>query len=155
MKKVILIFLVLIACEKKNKPEIILKPQDTTAVEVTPEDAYEKTDSLFSYQEFYGIYDHESNTNGFGAVLSLKQNGNNLYFTLSVVQGSCKKEVEGVVLILPSSDEFPAGFYQSDDCKLQFTFMKTETKVDVKEINFCGLEGCSYEGLYGKRRNWN
>jgi hypothetical protein len=153
MKRLILFLLVLISCGKKPQPEILTKSVDTTAVEVTPEDAFEKTDSLFSYQEFYGIYDHESNTNGFGAVLSLRENGNNLYFTLSVAQGNCKKEVEGVVLILPSQDQFPAGFYQSDDCKLQFTFMKAETKVDVKEINFCGFEGCSYDGMYSKRRD--
>ena len=152
MKKIILLFLIAVACGKKPQPELMTHAEDTIAEKVSPEDSYEATDSLFNYHDFYGIYDHESNTNGFGGVLSLRQNGNNLYFTLSVVQGSCKKETEGAVLILPSTDQFPMGFYQSDDCKLQFTFMKVEKKVDVKVINFCGLEGCSYEGVYSVRK---
>lgn len=148
----ILIFIVLLGCKSKQKNES-QPEQDSTTNEVSPADAYEKTDTNYDYREFFGTYDHESTTTGFSAVLSLKQNGRDLYFTLSVLQGDCKKEMEGVVMVLSTDEQFPTGFYQSDSCRLQFTFAKADTKVDVKEITFCGLDGsaCSFEGTYKKR----
>ncbi len=154
MRLFIFIFIVLLGCERKQQHESRLET-DSTANEVTPEDAYEKTDNDYDYREFYGIYNHESTTTGFSAVLSLKEIGRDLYFTLSVVQGDCKKETEGVVMIVAESKKSPTGFYQAGNCRLQLTFTEANTKVDIKEITFCGLDGsaCSVEGTYLKRSN--
>lgn len=149
----IIVSCTLIGCAGKRQPEDKQAETDTTAVEVTTQDAYEEKKSDFNWPEFYGVFDHESTTKGFSAVLSLKQNGRDLYFTVSLVQGGCKKETEGVVAIVESSDEFPTGFYQTDNCRLQFTFASAEKKVDIKEVPFCGIDGCSFEGTYKKRVN--
>lgn len=155
MRGFIFIFIasLLVGCDAKQHVEENQSQADTAAAEVTSEDAYVKKDSDFDWLEFYGVFDHESTTNGFSAVLSLKQNGRDLYFTISIAQGSCKKETEGVVMIVESTEEFPTGFYQSDNCRLQFTFAKADKKVDIKEVPFCGIDGCSFEGTYKKRVN--
>lgn len=144
---------ILFGCGQKSQPAEKQTETDTTAVEVTTQDAYEEKESNFNWTEFAGVFDHESTTKGFSAVLSLKQNGRDLYFTISLVQGGCKKETEGVVAIIESSDEFPTGFYQTDNCRLQFTFASAEKKVDIKEVPICGIDGCSFEGTYKKRVN--
>lgn len=149
----IIAFYALIGCSQKNQQEEKQTETDTTAIEVTEQDAYAEKESNFNWQEFYGVYDHESTAKGFSAVLSLKQNGRDLYFTVSLVQGGCKKETEGVIAIIESSDEFPTGFYQNDNCRLQFTFAAVEKKVDIKEVPLCGIDGCSFEGTYKKRVN--
>lgn len=154
MRILIFIFIssLLVGCSTKHQVENESNA-DTTTAQVTPEDAYVEKVSSFDWPEFYGVFDHESTTKGFSAVLSLKQNGRDLYFTLSVAQGSCKKETEGVVIIVESTEEFPTGFYQSDNCRLQFMFAATDKKVDIKEVPFCGIEGCGFEGTYVKRVN--
>ncbi len=146
-------FLILLAgCQSKQPAETTTEP-DSVSVDVTPQDAYEKPGNNYDYRELFGVYDHESTTNGFSAVLSLGQNGYDLYFTVSVVQGGCKGETEGVVLMLDQKQNYYAGFYESDDCRLQFTFMPAEKKVDIKEVSLCKLleSGCSFEGTYLKR----
>src|SRR5687768_11947967 len=146
-------FLILIlGCNQKQPTENATEP-DSAAVAVTPADAFEKGEIKYDYREFYGIYDHESTTQKFAAVLSLRQNGNDLYFHVSVAQAGCKGETEGVVMMLDHDQNYYSGFYESEDCRLQFTFIRAEKKVDVKEVTLCKLlsQGCSFEGSYLKR----
>jgi hypothetical protein len=148
------LLLLILGCQQKQSTESAVEA-DTTAVEVTPEDGFEKSEVKYDYSELYGVYDHESTTQKFSAVLSLRQNGNDLYFTVSVAQGSCKGETEGVVMMIDHNQNYYSGFYESEDCRLQFTFNLAEKKVDVKEITLCTLlgQGCSFEGSYLKRSN--
>ncbi len=142
--------LLLLNCETKRPPESkneINLPDSATDqnAQITAKDT--------DLSKFYGIYDHESSTNEFSGVLSLEQNGLDLYFVASVFQGSCHKEVKGVVMMTTPQEKYPTGFYQSENCNLLFTFNQTATQIDLKEINFCNIsEGaCSHDGTYLKR----
>jgi hypothetical protein len=154
MRLFLCVLILFSGCRQKLSVEVSTTP-DTAAIEVTSEDAYEKPENNYDYRELFGVYDHESTTNGFSAVLSLRQNGNDLYFSVSVAQGSCKGETEGVVLMLEENQNYYSGFYESDNCRLQFTFIPAEKKVDIKEVSICRLleGGCSFEGGYLKRRD--
>ena len=148
------LLILLISCGQKQSKEEV-SPIDTTSNKVAPEDAFEKEELQVDYREFFGVYDHESSTTGFTAVLALRQNGNDMYFNISVAQGSCKGETEGVVMIVEQTEVYVSGFYEADNCRLQFTFQREENKIDVKEVTLCQLlgGGCSYEGTYVKRKN--
>ena len=153
MRFIVFAFLILLGCQQKQSPETN-EHTDSTSVDVTPEDAYEETED-YDYKEFFGTYDHESNTKGFTAMLVIRQNGNDVYFSASVSQGSCKGELEGVVMMAEHTEMEYLGFYESEDCRLQFTLNRLEKKVDIKEISLCHLleQGCSFEGVYGKRKD--
>ena len=152
MRFIFCALLLLLGCQQKQSEETSVE-SDSTAVETTPQDAYEKSSNNYNYAEFFGTYDHESNTKGFTAMLVLSQNGNDVYFSASVSQGSCKGEMEGVVMMADHSETDYTGFYESDDCRLQFTFNRSETKIDIKEISVCHMleQSCSFEGVYLKR----
>jgi len=154
MRILLCVLLVLVGCQQKQSQEPSVE-SDSTSSEVTPQDAFEKPATNYNYAEFFGTYDHESNTKGFTAMLVLRQNGNDVYFTASVSQGSCKGEMEGVVMMAEQTQTDYSGFYESDDCRLQFIFSRTEKKVDIKEISLCHLleESCSFEGVYLKRKD--
>lgn len=153
--RVVLAFIILLsACQQRQPPaEDQTVAKSDSVPEVTPQDAYEKDKTKYTYTEFYGVYDHESTTKGFSAVLTLRQNGNDLYFTASVSQGECKAEIEGVVMMVDHAENYYSGFYESEDCRLQFTLTGTERKIDIKEISLCKMygENCSFEGTYLKR----
>lgn len=151
MRWLIFLFLLLSGCQQKQ-PEIpVLEANDTTSAKGT----YSSPEKPIHYREVIGVYDHESTTKGFTAVLSLRENGNDLYFYVSVAQGNCKGEAEGVVIMVEQTENYFSGFYESDDCPLQFTFSPGEKKVDIKAVTFCKpLEkNCSFEGTYVKRKN--
>ena len=152
MRFVLCVLLLLFGCKQK-KTESATVEIDSASNEVTPEDVYEKSTENYSYDEFFGVYDHESTTKGFSATLSLRQNGNDFYFHVSLVQGSCKGETEGVVLMGEHTQSFYTGFHELEDCRLQFTFNRLEMKVDIKEISLCRIleSNCSFEGVYLKR----
>jgi hypothetical protein len=154
MRLVLCALILLFGCQQKQSKEPSVET-DTSSVETTPGDAYEDTTPNYDYKEFFGTYDHESNTKGFTATLVIAQNGNDVYFTASVSQGSCKGELEGVVMMAEHSDMDYLGFYESEDCRLQFTLNRLEKKVDIKEISLCHLleQGCSFEGVYAKRKD--
>ena len=154
MRFIVCAFLIFLSCQQKQSQETT-GSVDSAAVDVTPEDAYEETNEDYDYKEFFGTYDHESNTKGFTAMLVIRQNGNDVYFSASVSQGSCKGEMEGVVMMAEHTEMEYLGFYESEDCRLQFTLNRLEKKVDIKEISLCHLleQGCSFEGLYGKRKD--
>ena len=154
MRLVFCALLLLFGCQQKQPKENSVEV-DTSSVETTPGDAYEDTTQNYSYKEFLGTYDHESNTKGFTAMLVITQNGNDVYFSASVSQGSCKGELEGVVMMAEHSAMDYLGFYESEECRLQFTLNRLEKKVDIKEISLCHLleQGCSFEGVYAKRKD--
>lgn len=138
--------------QPKNNIEISEHETDS-ASQASNTDVYAKPENNYDYRPLFGIYDHESTTTGFAAVLSLTQYGNDIYFTVSVSQGECKGESEGVVTILDFNEKFYTGFYDSEDCRMQFSFILEENKVDIKEVTLCSHHGntCSFEGVYVKR----
>jgi hypothetical protein len=154
MRLLLCSFVFLFGCQQKQPQETIIDT-DSAAVETTPTDAYEETKENYNYKEFFGTYDHESNTKGFTAMLVLTQNGNDVYFSASVSQGSCKGEIEGVVMMAEHNEMDFLGYFESEDCRLQFTLNRLEKKVDIKEISLCHLleQGCSFEGVYVKRKD--
>lgn len=110
---------------------------------------------VYDYQRFVGIYDHESTTKGFSAVLSITESGNDLDFMISVAQGACKGQAEGKIKMVSHEENYYVGFYEFDECPLQFTLLLGENKIDVKEVNLCRLHesSCVFEGAYAKRKN--
>jgi hypothetical protein len=102
-----------------------------------------------------GIYDHESTTRGFSAILTITESGNDLSFTLSVSQGNCKGEAEGKIIMVSHEENYHIGFFELEQCPLQFSLMLQGDKIDVKEINLCRLHeaNCVFEGTYAKRKN--
>ncbi|HEU5289965.1 MAG TPA: hypothetical protein VFU05_04925 [Cyclobacteriaceae bacterium] len=152
MRLLLCALLVFTGCQQKQSTEVPIEA-GPDSVETTPSDAYEEPQQNYNYKEFFGTYDHESNAKGFTAMLVLRQNGNDIYFTASVSQGSCKGEMEGVVMMAEHSELEYMGFFESDDCRLQFIFNRPEKKVDIKEISLCHLlePGCSFEGIFVKR----
>lgn len=135
------------------------KTQSKTTVDVVEIDSakefYEQPEATvtYDYQRFAGIYDHESTARGFAAVLVITESGNDLSFTLSVAQGTCKGEVSGNMLMVSHEQHYYVGFFEANECPLQFTLQLTEDKIDVKEVNLCQLRdsNCSFEGNYQKR----
>lgn len=138
--------------EKKTQNET-----DQSAVEIdSASEFYEQSEdkTVYDYHRFAGIYDHESSTKGFSAILTVTESGNDLAFTISVAQGGCKGEAQGNMLMVSHDKTYYVGFYEVDECPLQFTLMLNEDKIDVKEVNLCRLHeaNCAFEGTYAKRK---
>lgn len=154
MNKLLFIFgLLLIGCSGKAPQE----QTENQAVEIdSASEFYDnpEEDVVYNYKQFAGIYDHESNTRGFTAILSLTESGNDLSFTISVSQGSCKGEAEGKIIMVSHEESYYIGFYEPTNCPLQFMLLLQENKIDVKEINLCQLHesSCAFEGTYLKRK---
>lgn len=132
--------------------------KNNEAIEIDSAEAfYEQPEdrTVYDYRNFRGIYDHESTTRGFSAVLTINESGNDLSFTLSVSQGSCKGEAEGKIFMVSHEENYHVGFFEQNQCPLQFSLMLQEDKIDIKEVNLCRLHesGCSFEGTYAKRKN--
>lgn len=143
----------LIACSGKPPQE----KAESQSVEVDSAREFytdPEEETVYNYRQFAGIYDHESNTRGFSAVLNVTESGNDLSFTLSVAQGSCKGEADGKIIMVSHEENYYTGFYEQTKCPLQFTLMLRENKVDVKEINLCQLHesSCAFEGTYIRRK---
>jgi hypothetical protein len=149
-----LFWLLLAACTgkapKENTTNEAIEIDSATEFYEQPEDK-----TVYDYRSFQGIYDHESTTRGFSAVLTLTESGNDLSFTLSVSQGSCTGEAEGKISMVSHEENYHVGFFELDECPLQFSLMIQESKIDVKEVNLCRLHenNCSFEGTYAKRKN--
>ena len=123
-----------------------------SAKEFYADEAEDKT--IYDYRSFQGIYDHESTTRSFSAILTIEESGNDLSFTLSTSQGNCKGEALGKITIVSHEENYHVGFFELDECPMQFSLMLKEDKIDVKEINFCRLHesNCAFEGTYVKRK---
>lgn len=149
-----LLFLSLLAgcagkASQENKSEKAIEIDSTQDFYEQPEDK-----TVYDYRPFQGIYDHESTTQGFSAVLTITESGNDLSFTLSVAQGNCTGEAQGKILIATHEENYHVGFFELNQCPLQFTLIISDGTVDVKEINLCRLHesNCAFEGTYVKRR---
>lgn len=150
-----IVLILLATCTTKSPQE---KNTTSEVVEIdSATEFYQDTEDkiVFDYSNFQGIYDHESNTRGFTAILTITESGNDLSFTLSVSQGTCKGEAEGKILMISHEENYHVGFFELDQCPLQFSLMIQEDKVDVKEVNLCKLHesNCNFEGTYAKRKN--
>lgn len=146
-------FLMFLSCSSKAPHEKV----NSEAVEVdSATEFYEQpeTKTVYDYRSFQGIYDHESTTRGFAAILTITESGDDLAFTLSVSQGTCKGKAEGKIIMVSHEQNFHVGFYEPDQCPLQFSLLLSEAKIDVKEVNLCKLHdsNCSFEGTYIKRK---
>lgn len=149
------IFCILLAACTGKPPR---ETSDAGAVEIDSASefyAQSDDDTVYDYRSFQGIYDHESTTGGFAAVLTITEAGNDLSFSLSVSQNSCKGEVEGKIVMVSHEENFHVGFFEQDQCPMQFSLMLQEDKIDVKEVNLCRLResNCTFEGTYAKRKN--
>lgn len=147
----LLLLFLLISCTGKTPQENIVQTIETDSA-----DFYQQAEDKaeYDYRAFRGIYDHESTTKGFSAVLTLTESGNDLSFTLSVSQGNCKGEAVGKIFIVSHEENYYVGFFELDECPLQFSLLLRDTKIDVKEVNVCKLHPaqCSFEGTYTKRK---
>lgn len=144
----------IVSCGEKKTQE----KSGGSAVEIdSARDFYEQPDdkTVYDYQRFAGIYDHESTTKGFTAVLVIIENGNDLSFELSVSQAGCKGEAKGNIVMISHEKISYVGFFEADECPLQFTLMLTENKIDIKEVNLCRMHeaNCAFEGAYIKRKS--
>jgi hypothetical protein len=153
MLVIIIITTLLFCCQSKPQNS---DAQQTTgnAQEIDSTDFYAKPVTTYDYRPFYGIYDHESTTAGFSAVVTINPSGTDLLFTVSVAQGECKGESEGVITMFEHTENYYAGFYSSENCRMQFSFiLQPELKIDIKEVTLCSHHGsnCSYDGIYAKR----
>ena len=144
----IFLLLVFLGCQSKQNEHA-----EQRNIAEQPKKDLTQPQKQYDYTPLYGIYDHESTTNSFGAVLSIQQNGLDLYFSISVVQGNCKAETEGVIVMAEHTENFYIGFADIENCPLQFTFSPKENKIDIKEVTLCTIHGstCSFEGVYEKR----
>lgn len=146
--------LLLAACTGKAPDD----SKNTEVVEIdSANDFYKQPEdkTVYDYKTFEGIYDHESTTRGFTAILTITESGNDLAFTLSVSQGTCKGEAQGKILMVGHEENYHVGFFEQDQCPMQFSLMLQEDKIDVKEVNLCRLHesNCAFEGTYAKRKN--
>lgn len=139
------------------------KPQD----EAIQEESTLETDSViqdddfviadettWSLQPVYGHYENESNSTGFFAQLDLEPEGNDLAFSLSVRQSGCDGKANGTIGMIVFSENEYAGFFDNDDCRLEFIFNLKENSVRIQEVGFCRLRasGCNFAGTYRKRQ---
>lgn len=150
----ILFWLLLVACTGKapqaDKPTEFIETDSAREFYTQPDDK-----PVYDYTSFQGIYEHESTTSGFAAVLTLTESGNDLAFTLSVAQGNCTGEISGKIVLVSHHDYYHVGFFERAECPLQFSLMVQETKIVVEEVSLCRLHesGCSFEGTYVKQKN--
>ncbi len=148
----VFVFMLLSACGSKQQQT----ENNQTELQVVDSATayYDQGKTIHNYARFQGIYDHESTTAGFAAILTLEENGNALAFKLSVSQGTCKGEIQGNVFVTAHEQYYYVGFYQAESCPLQFTFMLEDNKVDIKEITLCSEHStaCTFEGTYTKRQ---
>jgi hypothetical protein len=146
----IFFIIILLGCQTKIREQ----SQPEQAVEVDSTDNYKGVDFQYDYTNLYGVYDHQSTTSNFKAVVSLRENGLDLYGTLSVVQGSCKAETESVIVMAEQTEDWFIGFADIENCVMQFTLYLKEPKIDIKEVMLCTIHGptCSFEGIYVKRK---
>jgi len=144
------LLIVMISCQPTQKEETT--PEENSSDETEPQSL--ESEKQYDYKPLFGIYDHGSTTKSFGAVVLLSQNGLDLYFTISSVQGACKAETEGVIVMVEHTETFYTGFANIENCPLQFTFYPAENKVDIKEVTLCTIHGstCSFEGMYVQRK---
>ena len=105
-----------------------------------------------SYSEIYGIYRHESNGTGFFAEIEIKPMGNDLQFALSLKQPECEWELQGTLAMMYHLEDEYAGFYDSETCRLVFTFFLSLNQIRLDQAGICVAlpARCSPGGVYRK-----
>lgn len=108
----------------------------------------------WDYQMLYGVYLHESNSKGFTAILEILPEGNDLTFALSISKQSCSGQANGTVGMAIHSENEYAGFYDGENCRMQFFFNLIENSIRIYEVGICGQHeaGCSFEGTFRKKK---
>ncbi|MDL5050945.1 hypothetical protein QQ054_33640 [Oscillatoria amoena NRMC-F 0135] len=150
MKIIYIMLLVnLLACNKNTSDK---SPQEDVYREEDKE-LFTAGEQLWDYSELYGQYLHENNTRGFNAILELNPEGNDLAFTLSLIQGECEAKVDGFIGMIYHGENEYAGFFESEACRLSFNFFLIENQIRIDEIGICRAHamGCSFGGLYVKK----
>lgn len=154
LNSIILIFLIAVSCKQKEKtqPESVSN-QHSDSTHAAPNDATILTDE-WDYQSLYGIYLHESNTQGFTAMLEIIPQGNDLSFSLSVTQNNCTGQAEGNIGMAVHDETEYAGFFNNPDCRIEFLFNLKQQSIRLQEVGFCRLHenGCEFSGVYIKKR---
>lgn len=153
----LLIILIIASCKQKEttQPESIeTQPSaDSTTLEPTDADVFAPQND-WDYQTLYGIYLHESNTQGFTAILEVLPQGNDLTFSLSVEQNNCTGKAEGSIGMAIHTETEYAGFFDNPDCRMEFIFNLKQQSIRLQEVGFCRLHenGCDFSGVYIKKR---
>ena len=153
----LLIILIIASCKQKEttQPESVqTQPNaDSTALESTDADVFAPQND-WDYQSLYGIYLHESNTQGFTAILEILPQGNDLTFSLSVEQNNCTGKAEGSIGMAIHTETEYAGFFDNPDCRMEFIFNLKQQSIRIQEVGFCRLHenGCDFSGTYIKKR---
>ncbi len=153
----LLIILIIASCKQKEttQPESIeTQPSaDSTTLESTDADVFAPQND-WDYQTLYGIYLHESNTQGFTAILEVLPQGNDLTFSLSVEQNNCTGKAEGSIGMAIHTETEYAGFFDNPDCRMEFIFNLKQQSIRLQEVGFCRLHenGCDFSGVYIKKR---
>jgi hypothetical protein len=107
---------------------------------------------VYDYTGLYGLYQHESQSKGFNALIELTPQGNDIQFSLSLTQGSCTATLTGVLGMVDHSSLEYVGFFDNDQCRFQFSYIRAEQKVRIQEVGFCTVHpaGCNFDGTYAR-----
>lgn len=108
----------------------------------------------WDYHVLYGVYLHESNSKGFTAILEIIPEGNDLTFSLSIKKQSCMGQSSGQIGMAIHSENEYAGFYESENCRMQFFFNLIDNSIRIQEVGICTQHeaGCSFEGTFRKNK---
>lgn len=153
----LLIILTVASCKQKEttQSESIETQEsvDSTILEPTDADVFAPQND-WDYQSLYGLYLHESNTQGFTAILEILPQGNDLTFSLSVEQNNCTGKADGSIGMAIHTETEYAGFFDNPDCRMEFLFNLKQQSIRLQEVGFCRLHenGCDFSGVYIKKR---
>lgn len=143
--------LVVLGCKTNQKDELHTEVEPDESPANVEELAEERT---WDYSELYGQYLHESNGKGFMATLELTPLGDDLSFTLNLLQGKCEVNLNGIIGMIYHGETEYAGFYDDESCRLSFNFFRIENTIRVDEVGICREHaiGCSFDGAYIKKK---
>ncbi|MCX7637025.1 MAG: hypothetical protein N2044_04175 [Cyclobacteriaceae bacterium] len=105
-----------------------------------------------SFEVLYGIYQHENNRTGSYSELEISPMGNDLQFLLTLNQHGCNWQLQGTLAMMYHLENEYAGFYDSETCRLVFTFFIPLQQIKIEEAGICIAlpPRCSVGGIYQK-----
>lgn len=138
--------LLVISCSRQVSSEsrTDVKSTDSTYLPALPEE--------ISYDVLYGIYRHENNGSGFFAEIEINPMGNDLQFALTLKQPGCDWQLQGTLAVMYRLEDEYAGFYDSETCRLVFTFFLPLNQIRLEAAGICVAlpARCSLGGIYQK-----
>lgn len=146
--KVALLFVLtgLLSCtrETSQKEKKDLPVSDSVTLSAPPEGV--------SYEAVYGIYQHENNRAGSYSEIEISPMGNDLQFLLTLNQPGCNWQLQGTLAMMYHLENEYAGFYDSETCRLIFTFFIPLQQIKIEEAGICVAlpPRCSVGGIYQK-----